>query len=146
MLGDVKKCPTCGESKSLDEFSNNRARRDGKHGECKTCKAARSRDWFDRNPAAISASTVRKEQRRREYIWAYLLSHPCVDCGETDPLVLEFDHVRGQKEIGICDMIRKNISHERFLDEIEKCDVRCANCHRRVTQVRGGHWRTLMMA
>ena len=51
----------------------------------------------------------------------------CVDCGETDRVVLHFDHVRGEK---VCSP--SNCAPGPKLDaELAKCDVRCANCHRR---------------
>jgi hypothetical protein len=55
-----------------------------------------------------------------------------VDCGETDPVVLEFDHVRDKlKDIGY--MVTVGFSWSAIQLEIEKCEVRCANCHRRKT-------------
>ncbi len=51
-----------------------------------------------------------------------------MDCGyDKDPAALQFDHVRGEKlvEIG---KVATNVS-KRVLDEIEKCEVVCANCH-----------------
>jgi hypothetical protein len=62
-----------------------------------------------------------------------------VDCGETDALVLEFDHV-GSKNFGISAGIR-NRSWESLLEEMSRCDVVCGNCHRRRTAQRGRHWR-----
>lgn len=38
-------------------------------------------------------------------------------------------------------MVAMALPWRRILAEIEKCDVRCANCHRRVTVERGGWWR-----
>ena len=70
---------------------------------------------------------------------AYFRDHPCVDCGETDPVVLEFDHLR-DKKFGIATGIR-NRNWQDVLDEIAKCDVVCANCHRRRTTKRGGFLR-----
>lgn len=64
---------------------------------------------------------------------AYLSAHPCVDCGESDPVVLEFDHVRGEKCHNIGHMLADGKSWTRISGEIEKCEVRCANCHKRVT-------------
>ena len=63
----------------------------------------------------------------------YLSNHPCVDCGEADPVVLEFDHVRGEKSGEIANMLRRQVAWERIIDELSKCEVRCANCHRRRT-------------
>lgn len=77
--------------------------------------------------------------RKAMAVHEYLLSHPCVDCGEADPVVLEFDHVRGVKKATVSSMIGGTYSTERLFEEIAKCDVRCANCHRRVTAARGGH-------
>jgi hypothetical protein len=61
------------------------------------------------------------------------MSHPCVDCGEADPIVLEFDHVRDTKVNGISDLVYRNANLAVIQAEIDKCEVRCANCHRRVT-------------
>lgn len=64
----------------------------------------------------------------------YLASHPCVDCDESDIVVLEFDHINRSKKIGnISTMVRSSVSVEKLVDEIKKCEVRCANCHRRKT-------------
>lgn len=73
---------------------------------------------------------------RRQYVRDYLESHPCVDCGETDPIVLEFDHVRGDKSANVSRIANNTCSVERLQAEIDKCEVRCANCHRRATYAR----------
>jgi len=80
----------------------------------------------------------------REYVIEYLENHPCVDCNNSDPRVLEFDHVRGKKEFNISDALRTNnwVNLEKLQNEIEKCDVRCANCHRIVTVERGGWYKS----
>lgn len=61
----------------------------------------------------------------------FFADHPCVDCGETDPLVLEFDHLR-DKCFNIGTGLRTYTWHA-IVDEIAKCEVVCANCHRRRT-------------
>ena len=76
--------------------------------------------------------------RNALFVFHYLSSRPCVDCGETDPVVLDFDHVRGVKRKNISRMLSSTHSLAAISAEIEKCDVRCANCHRRVTAKRGG--------
>lgn len=78
--------------------------------------------------------------RKAVAIYEYLASHPCVDCGEPDPVVLEFDHVRGDKRANVKRMVSGTYSLERVLEEIAKCEVRCANCHRRITARRGGFY------
>jgi hypothetical protein len=63
-----------------------------------------------------------------------LATHPCVDCGESDPVVLEFDHRDpAAKSFSIGDALGKTWQWEKIAAEIAKCDVRCANCHRRRT-------------
>jgi hypothetical protein len=72
----------------------------------------------------------------------FLMAHPCVDCGEEDIRVLEFDHPPGVQKVGdVTTMLAKQMPWERIIAEIEKCDVCCANCHRRRTAERGGYWR-----
>ena len=64
----------------------------------------------------------------------YLSEHRCCDCGETDPVVLEFDHLT-DKSFGIAGGLRYR-NWASVLAEIEKCEVVCANCHRRRTAIR----------
>lgn len=67
-----------------------------------------------------------------------------MDCGEKDILVLEFDHRANKyKEIG--KMVTGRYSLLRIMKEVEKCDVRCANCHRRKTALQQG-WHKLKLA
>src|SRR5689334_19401205 len=76
------------------------------------------------------AKRNRKISRDRnfQYIYNYLLEHPCIDCGEKDPIVLEFDHVKGKKEANVGHLISGSL--EKIITEIDKCEVRCANCHK----------------
>jgi len=66
----------------------------------------------------------------------YLLAHPCVDCGERDPVVLDFDHVsRDEKRDAVTFLARSGSPWATVMAEVRKCQVRCANCHRRRTAV-----------
>lgn len=61
----------------------------------------------------------------------HLTTHPCVDCGETNALFLEFDHKEPNKKImGIPQAVYK-MGFDRFKEEINKCDIRCANDHKK---------------
>jgi 5-methylcytosine-specific restriction endonuclease McrA len=71
---------------------------------------------------------------------AYLASHPCVVCGEPDIVVLEFDHLH-DKTANISDLIHQNVPLKRLIEEIEKCQVLCANCHRKKTANSFGSYR-----
>ena len=74
-------------------------------------------------------------KRNRQFLKEYRNAHPCVDCGEDDWVVLEFDHVRGKKFMNVTDMSRRHFSIKKIQEEIDKCEVRCANCHRRKTHL-----------
>lgn len=71
----------------------------------------------------------------------YLATHPCTDCGESDPIVLEFDHLPGfEKKFNVSTAVTGSTrSWSAILAEIAKCEVVCANCHRRRTASRAGH-------
>jgi hypothetical protein len=76
---------------------------------------------------------------RTRWLIEYFRMNPCGDCGETDPIVLEFDHLR-DKSFAIGPQLSQR-SWQSILDEIDKCDVVCANCHRRRTARRRGAFR-----
>lgn len=63
---------------------------------------------------------------------------PCVDCGNSfQTVAMDWDHREGEEKIGNpCELI-KRFSKERILEELSKCDLVCANCHRIRTHKRG---------
>lgn len=100
-------------------------------------QARYARKHYELNTAAYKAKArilnAKNRLRNRRFVDDYLRSHPCVDCGEADIDVLEFAHVRGVKVDTISSMLRGTPSIKRIAEEIAKCEVRCANCHRRRT-------------
>ena len=105
-----------------------------------------SRTYYLRNREAIIAKSAaynaETDRLVRQYVANYLVEHQCVDCGEADPLVLEFDHRDpATKEFTIFARHGSGYSFRRVLAEIAKCDVRCANCHRRKSSREAQTWR-----
>lgn len=73
----------------------------------------------------------------REYVYRYLENHPCTQCGEPDPVVLEFQHVE-EKDMDVATMVAGGYSIERIHAELDKCVFLCANRHRTVTHAERG--------
>lgn len=111
---------------------------------CANCHRRRTAVTRRYHRDLLDPATRASAPENRRLRWEYLLAHPCVDCGESDPLVLEFDH-REDKRAQIVDLMRNHAQWSDVLKEIEKCDVRCANCHRRRTAKVRGHYRELAM-
>ncbi len=132
----LKKCVACGELKPLSEFHRHRGKRDGRQARCKPCNIELNIRYYAEHPeqrrAAIKARADRMKAANRVALFEYLLAHPCVDCGEADPVVLEFDHLR-DKVFNISEIANRPVRWAVVLMEIAKCDVVCANCHRRRT-------------
>lgn len=114
---------------------------------CRTCRSAYGKEHYAANKARyIELAAARKQKLRLErtrYLIAYLRAHPCVDCNESDPLLLEFDHLADKKfDIGLGFADR---NWESILAEMAKCDVVCSNCHRRRTFRRRGTMRAILL-
>lgn len=142
----MKKCSKCSEKLDESQFNKRSSAKDGLQPYCRKCSSAAHRDYYSQNSTGrkqrIRERAERQKKIAREYVWNYFLDHPCVDCGESDPVVLEFDHVRGEKVKEVAILISSGGKIDAIKDEIQKCDVRCANCHRKVTSNRGGWWKS----
>lgn len=129
-----KICNICNEPKDINDFSNNKAKKDGKNYYCMECGRKNNKKYYLKNKEKYKArSSYWRRQRkvkRLEFVLSYLKERGCIDCGEKNPVVLEFDHVRGKKYRTICKMLSRSEPMDRLKKEIKKCDVRCANCHR----------------
>lgn len=90
--------------------------------------------WYPKNKdshkAAVKSSRPARKKRLLEFINTLKEASGCVDCGTKDHRILDFDHVVGSKVISICKARCNGQTEDSILNEIEKCEVRCANCHR----------------
>ena len=134
-----KFCSKCREEKSVEQFAIRGRRTLRPSSYCKPCQREYSKAHYKRSADTkgkrrrSSASGRARILQNAERVRSFLRAHPCVDCGEADICVLEFDHVRGVKVANISYLIGRGFSWERIQREIAKCEIRCANCHRRRT-------------
>src|SRR5256712_12405438 len=140
----MRACTKCGELKPLDAFPPVRRGEPELQTWCRDCFAeANARNYqknHDREKARLLRQVAVRRAEVRQKIIEYLRDHPCVDCGETDIVVLEFDHV-GEKIANISTYANAGRTWERALAVIQKCEVRCSNCHRRKTLERSSYQR-----
>jgi hypothetical protein len=136
----VKRCCTCQQVKPLDEFNRMKRSKDGRQGSCRDCNKAYHYKHWDRHMAQIRERSERVLAENKRRIIDYLRTHPCVDCGEPDIIVLEFDHLRDKTAPVIAMLLQKHV-WSRVVEEIAKCEVVCANCHRRRTARRANTYR-----
>lgn len=141
---NTKTCTKCGVEKAIDEFPWKNSKKGKRHAVCKSCTAVRSNNWYHANKEHhlrnVMNHTLKNRQKLKDYVGDYLSKNPCVVCGETDPVVLEFDHIQG-KDAAIAELIRLNVPLTRLQEEIEKCQVLCCNCHKRKTAKERGWYR-----
>jgi hypothetical protein len=134
--GELRRCGRCGHH--LPPACFNRLG-SGRQWWCRPCFAEYFRARGDLHRRQSKAARIARTQALREHVLDYLRRTPCVDCGERDPVVLEFDHV-GAKAASISKLVSDAASMKAVDAEMARCEVVCANCHRRRTAVRG-HWR-----
>jgi hypothetical protein len=73
---------------------------------------------------------IRPTKRGRAWVWDYKQENPC-SCGETNPACLDFHHLNSAfKKHSIANMLAIGLAKEKVLEEIAKCEIKCANCHR----------------
>jgi hypothetical protein len=129
-----KVCKICDVEQDLSNFRKTKSK-SGVTSYCKPCEDQYKLVWH-----------IKRRQEIKEWIYNHLETHPCVDCGRTDILQLDFDHIRGSKK-------RYNIAHafmistmtiKKLETEVAKCDVRCRGCHAVRTHQTSNSWKYRM--
>lgn len=119
---------------------------EGRQWWCRDCFKAYFRERGDKHRRQSDAARRRRRAGPEAFVREYLSTRACEDCGEDDILVLELEHCRGEKISEVSNLISRGVPVEVVQDEVAKCVVRCANCHRlRTSTGRGiqraaGHW------
>lgn len=145
----TKTCSKCKEEKSLDQYSRKGVRKDGTQKYqpyCKPCQSTKIKEYYASNKEyhkkQIKKRTGWYRKETHSALLKYFNEHPCMDCGNSDVRVLEFDHVRGVKSDNVSSLVQRRMSWGVIQREIDKCEVVCANCHRIRTLMRQKTYRT----
>ena len=138
-----KRCGRCRTTKPAEEFGFKNRARGWLQPWCRGCERTYKAAWYLRHRTMqmervkVQRAALKVENRIR--LLAYLGEHPCVDCGQTNLVVLEFDHVR-DKRWNITYMVSAGFPWSTIETEISNCQVRCANCHRIKTAHERGYY------
>ncbi|MDQ2690420.1 MAG: hypothetical protein M3Y68_00125 [Chloroflexota bacterium] len=143
----MKICTSCGVEKADSEFNFRNKLRGIRHHICKVCQRPYKRKWYHGSAKERHLENVKERNKRvrreaSEFIYQYLLNHPCEKCGETDVRTLEFHHV-GKKNLAISEMVARGAPIHKLEKEIAGCQILCANCHRKITMKERGWFRGL---
>jgi transposase-like protein len=134
--GELRRCSRCCHELPLELFNR---MGEGHQSYCRSCFAAYFRARGDLHRKQSKAAKRRRHRALKAHVLNHLSERSCVDCGEKDPVVLEFDHI-GEKVAAVSALVAEAASFTAVDAEIARCEVVCANCHRRRTGRRAG-WR-----
>ena len=133
----LRHCSRCDLWKPAEDFPVKDRSRGTRRSYCSDCCRAYGREHYKRNRTQYKERARRRRVRYRSacqlLAYDYLLTHPCVDCGEADPVVLDFDHRDPETKTQEVSWFIRRQDLAGLTLEIAKCEVRCANDHRRKT-------------
>jgi hypothetical protein len=84
------------------------------------------------NNNVFQKKSIRARKRAAKWRLSGMIKkhYGCKDCGYSDHAqALQFDHIDDNKKASVSNLIRSDYSWKTILEEINKCEIRCANCH-----------------
>jgi hypothetical protein len=144
------KCCKCNTDKDPEEFVWRNQSRNQRRTICKDCNRPYQKSKYQDRKQATGKGRKQSGvldpvayRRARldsilKLITNHLREHPCVQCGESDVLFLDFHHRDPKdKRCTVSQMRSNRFGLKTVMEEIAKCDVLCVKCHRLVTAVQG---------
>lgn len=130
----MKKCTKCRRNKDESEFNKNKSRKCGLNNICRKCSNRHGRDYYlkyrDRQKNKIY-------QRKKKYIGQIkeeILRRKrlgCKYCDEKSVCCMDFHHLKNKK-YAVSKMLNGSFCLPQAIEEMDKCDVVCSNCHRKI--------------
>lgn len=88
--------------------------------------------WYSKNKQSELNHVKNRKKMIKMWFVQYKKGLKCLNCGENHLATLEFHHNSSNKENNISKMVSEGYSIKKIQDELKKCDVLCANCHRKL--------------
>lgn len=137
---ETKICTKCLQTKEIEDFPKDKRGKGGIHARCKNCKNAYYREYLTGNVKHIER--VNKQNRKyKNNIKQYKIDKGCSICGYNKcSTSLHFHHRNpNEKFKGIGNLTKGWVNPAILKDEMDKCDVVCANCHGEIEEAKHTH-------
>ena len=90
------------------------------------------REWYYRNKEHARIKIDERRKQIKEWLYNKRSTLKCCQCGENHPDTLDFHHeTPSEKEGNLGVLAHRGFSIKRLEEEISKCTILCANCHRK---------------
>lgn len=140
-MAAMKTCYQCKQEKNPEAFATRQGKTLSYCIECYESAYGPLSEKRINDTARARIARKRQAKKCQEFIRGLLETTPCMDCGITDMIVLQFDHRNPEeKEKGISCLLAEG-RMTRLRSEVQKCDIVCANCHIKRTAKAFGSWR-----
>lgn len=145
----MRTCTKCSISKKESEFNWKNKNKKQRQKCCRKCTKAYKLTHYQNNKKDYlkkqKKNNIKTVERNQRFVFEDLCGRACVDCGNNDIRVLDYDHIDpSAKSFCIASAIfNHTCSLNRIQAEIDKCETRCANCHRIKTHPNGYRQRLL---
>lgn len=91
---------------------------------------ARNREYRKNNREKVRASERSRHADMRRKLDLLKMGRPCYDCGgDFPPVCLSWDHIPGKEKFFTIGSQMKSHCLDAVIDEINKCQLVCFNCH-----------------
>lgn len=132
----MKTCTICHQTKPIFEFNKQTNCKDGLQSKCRQCNQACSRRYYANNKEHVkTVVNINKRKRRLELRTKINLikkESGCFFCTENEPICLDFHHINPKDKSFLISTVALHFKWETVVQEINKCKVICANCHRKL--------------
>jgi len=128
----MKICSMCEKNKKLTDFNINKTKSSGYQSMCSDCNKEYQKKHYLENRDAYIKRKIDRRLAIREWFSEFKSVLKCEICGEDHPSTFDFHHIDPSiKEMTVSKAVYEGYSISKIKKEIEKCQVFCANCHRK---------------
>lgn len=124
-------CSRCAAIKSIHEFNFRIKSKGIRQRYCKQCQSVSHKESYEKHKDKTIARSIYNNDRRRQVLYEIKKKLSCSVCGESDPSCLDFHHIESDKKEFLLSAKGTWCGVDKLKEELSKCSVLCANCHRK---------------
>lgn len=129
----TKVCSSCQKDLPLSSYNWINESQNKRHSRCRECASIYARDYY------AGGEKVKQKKRVKKYrkdliarFKEWKSSQECSICGENCIECLDFHHLDPNEKDANISLLMRDGSWKKMQEELKKCVVLCANCHRKV--------------